>query len=68
MQLAALVAVQLSVAALPLCTVPGLAANAKVGVGNGGALTLTVTVRVTVPPLPVHERENALLDVSEPVD
>ncbi|MEW5879392.1 MAG: hypothetical protein AB1761_03000 [Pseudomonadota bacterium] len=67
LQLAALVAVQLSVAALPLCTVPGLAANAKVGAGTGGALTLTVTVRVTVPPAPVHERENTLLAVSGPV-
>lgn len=64
----ALAAVQVSVAALPLCTVPGFAANVSVGAGTGGALTLTVTLCVTVPPAPEHESENALLAVSGPVD
>jgi hypothetical protein len=68
LQVVALVAVQLSVAALPLCTVPGFAANVSVGAGTGGALTLTVTLCVTVPPAPVHESENALLAVNGPVD
>ncbi|GAB4466198.1 MAG: hypothetical protein OHK0044_05750 [Burkholderiaceae bacterium] len=68
LQVVALVAVQLSVAALPLCTVPGVTANVSVGAGTGGALTLTVTACVTVPPAPVHESENALLAVSGPVD
>ncbi len=64
----ALDAVQLSVAALPLSTVPGFAANVSVGAGTGGALTLTVTVCVTVPPAPVHDSENGLLAVNGPVD
>lgn len=68
LQVVALVAVQLNVAAVPLCTVPGLAANANVGAGTGGALRLIVTVCVAVPPAPLHERENALLAVSSPVD
>jgi len=68
LQAVALVAVQLSVAALPFCTVPGFAANVSVGAGTGGTLTLTVTLCVTVPPAPVHESENALLAVNGPVD
>lgn len=68
LQVLALVAVQLSVAAPPLCTVPGLAANASVGAGTGGVVTFTVTVCVTVPPAPVHESENALLAINGPVD
>ncbi len=51
-QLVALVDDQLSVAAAPLLTVPGLALRLTVGLG--GADTLTVTDLLALPPAPLQ--------------
>lgn len=68
-QLAALVAVQLSVVPPPLATVEGVALSDTEGSGGAaGGTTVTLTDCVAVPPAPEHVRANAEFAVSGPVE
>jgi hypothetical protein len=60
-QLAALIAVQLSVVGLPTMTVAGLAVS--VTVGGGSVETVTFAVWLAVPPAPEHVSVNDVLAV-----